>query len=72
MLLFRSEPHIDRWCQQWNRPRGGTMTLAQCWQLAREWYADRLSPDWRPKTAAEAQAAFTRIGLTGEFWELSR
>ena len=72
MLLFRSEPHIDRWCQQWNRPRGGTMTLGQCWQLAREWYADRLSPDWRPKTAGEAQAAFARIGLKGEFWRLSR
>ncbi len=72
MLLFRSEPHIDRWCQQWNRPRGATMTLAQCWHLAQEWYDDRLSPDWRPKTAAEAQAAFTRTGLTGEFWQLSR
>ena len=48
------------------------MTLLQCWQLAREWYADRLSPNWRPKTADEAHAALARIGLTGEFWQLSR
>lgn len=51
-------------------PRGDSLTLPQCWQLAQEWYADRLSPDWRSKTIAEAQTAFARIGLTGEFWKL--
>ena len=70
MLLFRSEQHVDRWCEQWKRPRGGTLSLDQGWQLALEWYGDRLSPKWRPKTAEEAQAAFTRIGLVGEFWKL--
>jgi len=71
MLLFRSEQHVDRWCAQWNRRRGGTLTLNQGWRLAKEWYGDRLSPDWRPKTAVEAQAAFARIGLVGDFWDLS-
>lgn len=71
MLLFRSEQHVDRWCEQWNRPRGGIMSLATCWRLAREWYADRLKPDWKPKTAEQAQATFSRLGLTGEFWQLS-
>jgi len=47
------------------------MTLQQCWQLAREWYGDRLRADWRPKTVAEAEEAFARIGLTGEFWRLT-
>lgn len=70
MLLFRSEQHVDRWCAQWARPRGATLTTAQGWQLATAWYADRLNPDWRPKTQSEAQAALTRIGLTGEFWNL--
>ncbi len=46
------------------------MTLSQGWRLAREWYEDRLSPDWRPKTVAEAEAAFGRIGLVGDFWKL--
>jgi hypothetical protein len=40
------------------------------WRLAQEWYADRLRPDWRPKTVAEAEAAFAKIGLRGEFWKL--
>ena len=70
MLLFRAEQHVDRWCAQWNRPRAGMLTLHQCWRLAREWYRDRLSPGWRPKTVDEAQAAFRRIGLSGEFWTL--
>ncbi len=70
MLLFRSEQHVDRWCAQWNRPRGGMMSLATCWKLAKEWYSDRLDPKWKPKTAAEAQAALTRLGLTGDFWHL--
>ena len=71
MLLFRSEQHVDRWCAQWNRPRGGTLTLSQGWRLAKEWYADRLSPLWRPKSVAEAEAAFARIGLMEKFWKLS-
>jgi hypothetical protein len=46
------------------------VTLEQCWQLAREWYADKLSPTWRRKTLGEAQAVFTKIGLSGPFWNL--
>src|SRR2546427_3236184 len=49
MLLFRSEQHVDRWCKQWNRPRGGILSLQQGCRLAKEWYGDRLSPAWRPK-----------------------
>lgn len=70
MLLFRSEQHIDRWCQQWNRPRGGVLTLAQGWHLAQLWYGDRLEPDWRPATASEAQGIFAQVGLEGPFWQL--
>jgi hypothetical protein len=71
MLLFRSEQHVDRWCQQWNRPRGGTLSLQQGWSLAQLWYGDRLAPDWRPKTVAEAESAFSQVGLVGEYWKLS-
>jgi len=71
MLLFRSEQHVDRWCRQWNRARGGTLSLVQGWKLAQEWYGDRLSPQWRPKTTDEAQTAFARIGLTGDLWNLA-
>jgi hypothetical protein len=71
MLLFRSEQHVDRWCKQWNRARGGILDLQQGWRLAKEWYGDRLSPAWQPKSPSEAEAAFGRIGLKGEFWKLS-
>lgn len=70
MLLFRSEQHVDRWCAQWNRPRGGTLSLLQGWRLAKGWYGDRLSPTWRPKTVGEAQTAFAGIGLVSDFWQL--
>jgi predicted metal-dependent hydrolase len=70
MLLFRSEQHVERWCAQWNRARGGILTLQQGWRLAQQWYGDRLRPDWRAKTVAEAEAVFARVGLTGEFWKL--
>ena len=70
MLLFRSERHIDRWCEQWRRPRGGTLDLAQAWELARIWYGSRLDPGFRPFTREEAQAVFARVGLSGPFWEL--
>jgi hypothetical protein len=71
MLMFRSEQHVDRWCSQWNRARGGTLTLDQGWRLAKEWYGNRLSPAWRPKTVGEARTAFAKIGLVGDFWKLS-
>jgi len=70
MLLFRSEEHIDEWCQRRGLARGGTMTPEQCWDLARGWYGDKLSPDWRRATPDEAQALLIRIGLTDPFWRL--
>jgi hypothetical protein len=71
MLLFRSEEHVERWCKQWNRPRGGTMSLAQGWMLAQLWYGDRLAPEWRVKSAQEVQAVFSQVGLTADFWQLN-
>ena len=70
--MFRSEQHVDRWCRQWKRQRGGILSLDQGWRLSQAWYGDRLSPDWRPKTVDEAQALFAKIGLRGPFWRLKR
>lgn len=47
------------------------MTVEQQWRLARAWYADRLRPGSRRRTAEEAEAVFAEIGLTGPFWSLS-
>ena len=70
MLLFRAEEHIDRWCTQWNQPRGATLTIDQAWQLARAWYENKMKSDWRRPTIEEAEAILSGLGLTGAFWSL--
>ena len=70
MLGFRSEAHVDRWCEARDLPRGGTMSPAQAWRLARGWYADKLKPDWRRHTLEETEALMAEVGLTGGFWSL--
>jgi hypothetical protein len=71
MLFFPEEGHVHRWCEQWEQPRGYVLSLDQCLQLAQAWYRDdRRGATWRRKTAAEAEATFARIGLTGPFWRL--
>jgi hypothetical protein len=70
MLLFWSEEHIDRWCKQWNKPHGGTMSIEACARLAYEWYGDRLDPEGRRKTPEEARAIFESLDLIGDFWSL--
>ena len=41
------------------------------WALVQPWYADRMSDDWRGRSAAEAQAIIDGVGLTGDFWRLA-
>jgi len=68
MLVFRSEAHLDTWLA--GRARGVTLTLEKLSELAHAWWADRLAPDWRPRTRDESQAILDRLGLTGDFWRL--
>jgi len=70
MLAFRSEEHVDRWCETRGIPHGASFSLQQAWELGRRWYGDKLSPDWRRATPDEAERVFTDIGLTGDFWRL--
>ena len=69
MNLFRSEEHIERWLA--GRAPGATVPISTLAELAGAWYADRLSPPWRPPTREENQAILDRVGLTGDFWRLS-
>ncbi len=70
MLLFRSEEHVSRWCEESGISRGEVFSLRQGWLLAKAWYHDRLDPAWRRKTPEEEQGVFSRAGLTSEFWRL--
>jgi hypothetical protein len=71
MLLFRSEEHVAAGYRRRGIPTGATLSLEQQWELARIWYADRMSPDWRRRTAEEAEAVFASLGLVGDFWRLT-
>lgn len=70
MLLFRSKEHLERWIDA-GHPRGAELTLEQQWLLARRWFAGRHLPDWKKRTADEANTLFRDVGLDGEFWTLS-
>jgi hypothetical protein len=71
MLLFRSEEHVTAWSERRGATPGATLTLEQGWRLARAWFHDRLSPEWRRKTPVETEEVFAGIGLTGPFWRLT-
>ena len=49
---------------------GGVISLSTGWKLAQAWYHDRLQPEWRRRTPAEAKAVFESFGLTSDFWKL--
>ena len=69
MNLFRSEEHIERWLA--GRDPGATITVGKLCELAHAWWADRLTPDWRPRSREQGQAILERLGLTGPFWALA-
>ncbi|MDA0327486.1 MAG: hypothetical protein O2958_00535 [Gemmatimonadetes bacterium] len=46
------------------------MTFEQMWDLVQPWYAGRLSPAWRGRSADDAQAIIDSVGLVGDFWRL--
>ena len=68
MNLFRSEEHVARWLG--GRGPGATVSVSTLAELARAWWADRLSPDWRPHPRSQNAAILERLGLVGEFWGL--
>lgn len=45
------------------------LPAAQVWALSQRWYHDRLSPTYRSRTAAQAEAIFRSLGLTSPFWQ---
>ena len=59
---------MDAWCEAQNRPRGKTLTLQKTWELSETWYGNRLSPEYRGRTAEEIREVFDGVGLTDEFW----
>jgi hypothetical protein len=69
MLLFRSEETVNRWCDAKKLPRRPLINLDQLWQLAVQWYANRLTIESRRPAPDEMVSIFASVGLTGPFWD---
>ena len=69
-MLFRSEELIDPWCAARGRARGEVLPMQTVWELSQRWYHNRLSADYRGRTAAEVGVIFREMGLTSAFWEM--
>ena len=57
MRFFRSEATLRDW-QAINNVSGETLALHQVWELSKLWYHNRLSPDYRGRSAGEAADIF--------------
>jgi hypothetical protein len=70
ILFFTSAETVDGWCARHGRPRGAVVRVDTVAELAGLWFGDYASPDWRRKTAAEAETIFRRLGLDPDFWTI--
>lgn len=70
MLIFRSEDHVNRWCELHDLPPGQQLTVETAWRLAQAWYVNKAKPEWRRHTLEETEALFRQLGLTDSFWAL--
>jgi hypothetical protein len=70
MLLFRSGEEVREWCERRGIAMGDVQPIQKVLELARAWYGDYLSPDWRKRSVDEARALFEGLGLHGPTWEL--
>jgi hypothetical protein len=69
MLFFRSEEHVNRWCEAEGIPRRPIISLEQLWYLAVAWYENRLTVESRRPGPDEMAQIFAGIGLSGPFWD---
>ena len=69
MLLFRSEENVNLWCASHDIPRRPLVNLTQLWQLAVQWYGNRLTVESRRPAPDEMVSVFASLGLTDPFWD---
>ena len=70
MLFFRSEESLDEWLESRRAARGATLSIDALWELTQRWYQNRMSPEYRGRTAAQVQEIFRELGLTSPFWQV--
>jgi hypothetical protein len=70
MLMFRSSEEVREWCERRGIALGDIQPIQKVLELARAWYGDYLSPNWRKRSVDEARALFEGFGLSGPIWTL--
>jgi hypothetical protein len=70
MLLFRSEEDVALWSETNGERRGASVPLPVIWELGKEWYRDRLEPEFRGLMPERVRATFERFGLVSDFWRV--
>ncbi|MCL4298769.1 MAG: alkylmercury lyase family protein [Anaerolineae bacterium] len=61
MLLFQSETSLNHWCQTNHQTRGEALLVGQVWELSRQWYGNRLSPEYHGRTLTKVEAIFRQV-----------
>jgi len=69
MLGFRSEAHVEAWCEARDLPQRPLVDLEQQWALAQTWYSNRLTEESRRPKPDEMVEIFASIDLVGSFWD---
>lgn len=70
ILFFENEGGVDAWCERHGHPRGSVLGIAKGLELARLWFGDYASRDWKRKTPQQAVAIFAQLELDREFWRI--
>ena len=70
-LFFPSEMAVDSWCKQYGHPKGAILSIGTGMKLAKLWFGDFAAPNWRQKSAIDANATFEELGLDLKFWKVA-
>ncbi len=65
-----SDEYLFEWLADEGCKQGADMTIETLNQLALHWYGNRLESSYQSRSAAEIQAIFAKLELSGAFWKL--
>lgn len=70
ILFFASEARVNSWCARHGHPQGSVLGIKTGLELARLWFDDYASRDWKRKTPQQAAAIFAELRLDPAFWNI--
>ena len=70
ILFFSSKEKIGTWGKRHEHPTGSILDIKTGVGLAKRWFGDYASPEWRRKTPDQAAKIFDELGLDRSFWDI--